>query len=470
MNTNLESEINTLIEELDRVHSCTHQRNDEENFPDFVTTSSGLGRYFLQNSRVALRNISQIIYSNRSPILPKIEIDEYVRIVRQVIADMHASYEFSGFRASDQKNQNDLIGKLKTLIEDRLAGNIKAYTHYFPASDVVSKEGTPFQIGPVTIINRLDWIESVDFPEAGKENYRKQREANFCWKKILREALDTPNVARPLEGLADCVYSAIYDCQSLIKVTVSNYERKFSCKLAKIISKTALDAISLGLGDPRFFLQQTLHEERLPPVMTSGLMESEGYLWLPGFSLGKRRHFMSDELLKERLIGLAEIKPAFEAILEGLLNPSKHKHPKLANRWATALDWFGEASRDENDAIALTKFGTCLDVLSCGGKHKGIVKMLVNLTDANEKTEVVGGSLPRTLSQLVEDIYNSGRSKILHGTSYDRLESHNIVRDRAACLARLALIETAARLQSYNGQDTDNAFRTIGPNSLKNST
>ncbi|WP_116137336.1 hypothetical protein [Trinickia diaoshuihuensis] len=454
----LASELKSLVDELDRVHSGASPWSEEVGIPEFVTAENGLQRYFTRKAKTALWQLSTILHENRPPSSLKIELDEYEKIVRQAVADMHAADEFSGF---DEVDESNLIPRLKILVEERLASITPEYTHYFPAWTIGVERSSPFTIGPVTIFNRFDWIDSVDFPQRGKEQYLNQPEANSRWREILKEALQKPRDDTPLEGLANTVYSAISECPALVKVTVCGYEKSFSRKLAKLTAKTALDAISLGFGVPESFQQQALHEERLPPIGTNSLVETKGFLWLPGSSLGKRIPSLPPSRVKQALIDLASILPAFGEILDGLLTPSNHKHPKLANRWATALDWYGEGCRESSDAIALAKLGTCLDVLACGGKNIGIRDMVVHLTGTSESTQVVSGSHPRTLGQLVKDIYDSGRSKILHGTHYDRLESFSVERKQAAYLARIVLIETAVRLQNYNGSDDDKAFRTI---------
>ncbi|MCG2596710.1 MULTISPECIES: hypothetical protein [Burkholderiales] len=454
----LASELKSLADELDRVHGGASPWSEEIGIPEFVTAENGLQRYFTRKAKIALGQLSRILHENRPPSSLKIELDEYEKIVRQAVADMHAIEELSGF---DEPDKGNLIPELKTLIEDRLASITPEYTHYFPAWTLGMERSSPFTIGPVTIFNRFDWIDAVDFSKNGKEQYLNQPEANSRWKEILKEALQKPQNDTPIEGLANSIYTAVSECPALVKVTVLGYEKSFSRKLAKLTAKTALDAISLGFGAPEFFQQQALQEERLPPVGTNSLVETKGFLWLPGSSLGKRIPSLPPGRVTQALIDLAQILPAFGSILDGLLTPFNHKHPKLANRWATALDWYGEGCRESSDAIALAKLGTCLDVLACGGKNIGIRNMVVHLTGASESTQVVSGSRPRTLGQLVKDIYDSGRSKILHGTHYDRLESFSAERKQAAYLARIVLIETAVRLQNYNGPDDDKAFNTI---------
>lgn len=454
----LKTELKALVDELDRVHKGATPWSEEAGIPDFATAENGMQRYFTKKAREALGQFSSTLHQNRTLNSVKIEPEAFQKIARQAVADMHASGELSGF---DECDQGGLLPKLKLLIEERLASITNEHTHYFPAWTLGMERKSPFSLGPVTFLNRSDWIDSVDFPQQGKDHYLNQPEANHRWKEILKDALQKPNDGSSIEGLANAVYSAIVGCPALVKVTVRGYEREFSRKLARLVGKTALDAISLGFGAPECFLQQALQDERLPPAGSDRLVETKGFLWLPGSSLGKRIISQPPKRVRQALDDMASILPAFAAILEGLLDPSNHEHPKLANRWATALDWFGEGNRESSDAIALAKLGTCLDVLCCGGKNDGIREMVVHLTGTKGDTQVVRGNRPRTLKQLVKDIYDHGRSQILHGTHYDRLESFAAERQYAAYLARIVLIECALRLQRYGGPDEDKAFRTM---------
>lgn len=455
----LKAELKAVVDELDRVHQGAIPWSNESGIPDFVTTENGVQRYFTRKAREALWQFCGTLHRNRAQDLPKVELDGYQKITRQAVADMHAAGEFSEL---DESDKGGLLPKLKSVIEDRLANVANPHTHYFPAWTLGMESAAPFTLGPVTFLNRADWIDSVDFPQRGKDHFLNQPEANQRWKEILKDALQKSNDGSSIEGLANPVYSAIAKCPALVKVTVRGYELKFSRKLARLVGKTALDAISLGFGAPECFLQQALQDERLPPVANDSLVETNGFLWLPGSSLGKRIPSLSPQRAKQALTDMAQnLLPSFAAILDGLVDPSNHPHPKLANRWATALNWFGEGNRESSDAIALTKLGTCLDVLCCGGKNDGIREMVVHLTGVSGDTQVIVGGRPRTLKQLVKDIYDHGRSQILHGTHYDRLESFAAERQQAAHLARIALIESTLRLKNYRGPDDDKAFRTI---------
>ena len=330
----LTAELKTLVDELDRVHKGAVPWSEEVGIPDFVTADNGMQRYFTRKAREALGQFSSTLHQNRPENSLKIELEGYKKLVRQAVADMHAADKFLGF---DESDKGSLVSSFKSLIEERLASIANEHTHYFPAWTLGMERASPFSLGPVTFFNRTDWIDSVDFPQQGKDNYLSQLEANHRWKEILKNALQKPNDGSQIKGLANAVYSAVAECPALVKVTVRGYERKFSRKLARLVAKTALDAISLGLGASECFLQQAIQDERLPPVGSNSLIETKGFLWLPGTSLGGRIHSLSPERVKQAFVDMNEILPAFAAILEGLVDPANHTYPKLANRWATAF-------------------------------------------------------------------------------------------------------------------------------------
>lgn len=454
----LVTDLEALVNELDQTHKGAFSWSAEDGLPEFSTAENGLQRHFTKKAREALWRLSSTLHQNRDKTATRIELDNYQKYVRQAIADLHASEALSGSLAANDDKGIDPLARLRNLVEERIANSHKAFTHYFPAWTLGIE---PFSLGPVEFLSRAAWIDSVDFHERAKDRYLNQPEANSRWREILKEAFKHPNGNTVLDGLAGPIYSAIEKCPALIKVTIHGYEQGFSRKLARLVCKTALDAISLGVGPRECFLQQALQDERLPPVGTHSLVESDGFLWLPGTHLSHRIPGIPPQRMQQALKDMDKILLAFAAILNQLVKPSTYQHPNLANRWATALDWYGEGCRESSDAIALAKLGTSLDVLCCGGKFNGIRDMVVHLTGTSSDTQVIGGDRPRTLGQLIKDIYDHGRSQILHGTHYDRLESFAAERQYASHLARIVLIESAIRLQHYSGPDEDKAFRTI---------
>jgi hypothetical protein len=126
----LKTELKALVNELDRMHIGATPWAEDIGFPDFVTAENGMQRHFTQKARKALWQFSRTLHDNRPLNSPKIELEEYGKIVRQSVADMHAADEFLGF---DESDPGDLLTRLKSRIEDRIACIANEYTHYFPA-------------------------------------------------------------------------------------------------------------------------------------------------------------------------------------------------------------------------------------------------------------------------------------------------------------------------------------------------
>ncbi|WP_157879160.1 hypothetical protein [Pararhodospirillum photometricum] len=445
----LASDLKSLVDELDRVHRGDKPRWKENGLPNFTHAENGSVRYFNQSSLNAIWSISKILYNNLPPESPKIEIKEYANIIRQIIANMHAAGDFLGF---DEGDQGKIIPRFRSLVHERLILMSQEYTHYFPAHTIGVEERAPFSIGPVTVFNRLHWLDSVDIPISSKENSQ--------WKEFINKKINENHENIELCRDSEEIYNFLLEGSAIIKVITRGYEEKISEKFARIIAKSSLDAISLAVGREDCFCQQLIHGERFYPRMVYTLIEKNDRRWSRVISKGRIFCILSpnqiDALLKEN----NNIISGFGEIIGGVLDPSNYKHPKLANRWVTALDWFGEGCRESNDAIAVAKLATCLDVLSGGGQCPGITSMVAHLTGTNRDEEVT--RFPsRTLNNLIQLIYNECRSKTLHGANNDRLRQLFEIRSCSVKVARVSLIEIAERLRAYQGPDESKGNHNI---------
>jgi len=452
--------LTALADELNYIHSKDFSWGEEHGFPHFITVlKHGYQIHFTPNATTHLANLSRLIFENRDKDLPRIEIKNYTKVTQQVVANMFADGKFNEeFRNEEKKT----IKSLKSSIEKAIIGKTQLFTHYFPAWSIGIESEAPFKIGPVQLISRENWIDSVDFPQTAKDSYFNEKSANNNWKYLLKEALKNENHKGNITGLASDIHSAVKDCRALIKITIRGFEKDYSRKLGKIIAKSALDSLSLLLGGSSLFLKQALYEERLGPIRAYTLIETNGNLWSPGFRLSDRVACFSKERIEKAVKDIDQFIPSIASILDGLLDPSQHSHPKLTTRWATALDWFGEGCRESSDSIAIAKLGTSLDVLSNGGKATGISEMVSSLLKIEEDSIFNKDEKTQTLNQLITQIYNDGRSKVLHGTYYDRLESLEIERKQTYNIVRNTLISAAICLLEYKGEDTDKAFRSMG--------
>ena len=453
----LKADLLTLVEELDRTHGERFSLAGS-GMPAFVTARSGPQRFFTTEADSMLRTVATTMFQNRPPSAIRVEIAAFTKVVTQVVADLHAEGIFAEV---GQDADGCALGMLRAEVESRLEGAGEVYTHHLPAWTQGSERFAPVLLGPVRFASRNDWLAAVDFSEGAKNHYLAEASANHRWKEIVLDALGKPQSEVELAGLAGPVYDVIRRCPAVLSVTIRGFEQHFSRKLARIVCKSALDATSLYFQNPEQFRQQTLHDERLPPLATSsGLLESNGYLWLPGSRLNRHPPVPFD-VAQGVWDGMAAFHAPIGGILRALVEPSGHHHPGLASRWATALDWLAEGCREASDAVALAKVGTSLDVLSAGGKYRGILSMVSHLTGLHSEDQVMKAGEPMTLAQVVKRIYDQGRSQILHGTHHDRLKSFTRERAQAEQIANSVLLEAALRLHDYDGVDDDKAFSTM---------
>lgn len=454
-----------LVTELNRTHPegsfDPNSVRTERGMPDFVTAKNGYHREFGSTARLAVLALVHAWSKEVPSVSIRVELKALTTLLRQKVADLHADGLFG----------NDGVANLNLLdleVQRVLANTNTDFTHSFPAWTLGFEFEEPLTVGPVTFMSREQWLDIVDFSEHTKNSFVGDSSENEKWKQLLRDVLAQPKGVvqageKPLPPLASFLYGPLSSCRSLLRVSLSGYERSLSIKAARHISKTALDGLSLIMGGGAAFHQQTLIDERMPPIDHHTLIESTGYLWMPGFGLNQQILTMSGRDAKAHL-NHEKRRPMREAlahILRGLSPTPSYPHPQLAMRWAIALDWLAEGEREINEAISLTKIGTSLDVLTEGGKFGGILNMLTHLTGWKEDTEFRVGANHQDLRSLVKELYDHGRSKILHGNVVDRLRSFAEIRKVGALLARIALIECALRLSYYTGKDTSKAFRDM---------
>lgn len=459
----LQTLLDDLVEELDRIHSEAEMRDQTilaEGVPDFATAANGKQRHFPKKARKALDRFTMALYRNRPDYSRVIDRTRFRALLRQVIADLHADGRFV-----DCTLPRAAVKTVDSAIKARLQHDVRRYELHFPAWTIGVESRGPFTLGPVTFRTRENWIDEFDFPASLKDAFAKTPEANYRWRDVLKDALanDTPHAH--IEGVAQWVFSPLRPCPTVLSVEVDGYELGLSKQLGALVCKSALDAVSLVFEREAIFHQQLLHGDRQIPLGLHSLISTDGVLWGPGSDMGPRMPVVSPgrAALVARENPAADLFDAIGKILNGLVDGTRHAHPGLSQRWATALDWFAEGQRERSDAMALAKIATAMDVLASVGKNAGIRAMAEHLTGRDARDFVVLGDAPKTLEKVIEEIYDEGRSQILHGAKVDRMLPLADERAVASALGRFLLLEAALRLRTYTGPDDDKAFRTIPP-------
>lgn len=422
-------------------------KKDYSGFSGFSTGKNGIQCGFDKDIELKLMELSDELYRNDN-IEFRIEKGEYKKLVKKAIVELFTSGRL--IEQDDSKINLKLIkAELKQIISDVRTEHI----HLIPAKilNLVIKE--KIVIGCVTICSIEHWLEQVE------EDKYIVNESN--WKENLINKIN--NKSYEIDGYAKEIYNWIGGANSIVRVVVKGFEQDLSNKMSRILAKTVLDMISLYLGSERAFYQQVIIDEKMGPRISYSLMEYNGFIGRTGFSLEKNAHpiFLDDEDCMKFRKKLDEFMPNFQYVLDGFSSSNTFKYPNLAQKWIYALIWYAEGVRESNDAIAVAKLASCLDTLSNGTKYAGIKKLLSNMLDQNDEDLIFSGSAAQsiTLHNFVKRFYEEGRSRILHGTLEDMLESFVMDKKRLISCARIVLLESLCRLNKYDGEDVGTAFQ-----------
>ena len=388
----------------------------------------------------------------------KVDFRAFDSVVRREVTNYVTSSEF----------KTETIEENRKILQDCIEKKFKdientTIIHHFPASTLKFNIESPLNLGVVHIRTIEQWLNSIDFSPDLFSLYNKNT-TNADWKKEVTDCLKNNLDIEQIGDIAHAVYSTVKETNSIVSIEVSGYEPQLSRKFAKQICKVALDMVSLTLGDQRVFYNNILQLERVPSLGYGEFTETNGYLNLPSSGLSKVfLPGMDAEQYThiERL--LSEMIEPYKFIINGVLNPESVICPNLVSKWVFALNWYAEGMRESNDAIAVAKLASCLDTLSASGRLAGIKEVLRNVYDCDDDHILFGERElnPITIHTFVKRFYDDGRSRILHGTLKNMLESFEVDRNRLENIARRVLLELANRLYVYKGEDTEKAFRTM---------
>jgi len=110
----------------------------------------------------------------------------------------------------------------------------------------------------------------------------------------------------------------------------------------------------------------------------------------------------------------------------------------MMNALFLSLWWYHEACREPLDQIATTKFAASMDAFTNSGKARGIENLIAVRLGCKPKDVFMKDG--RTTKKVVDQIYNSGRSKLIHGSSDDFAHDWTDTRGSAEVVGRLLLI------------------------------
>lgn len=408
-------------------------------FPPSLGTSDGGGIAIGERGIEALRELAALIHAEFPNILQTADRDVVYKELGKGVGDVLFAMERGD---ADVSNWNDAARKVVDVFL-RACDDLKAtITWLIPCHVFDTDQGVPaFDIGPVRFWPREGWLSAT------KQNIRQDTVTDL-WSGTITEQ-EARNRAFSSEGLKDGSYAAnelaelSRDYAWLATITIEAHEPTRSRQKANIVAELALNALTLLMEQKTgadVFVAGTERRARFEHHLgfsDEGRLLSGWHSNRPGISRGKGEapKFIEECESARRDAGV---------VLQRYLDDSaKGAVPFLIDRWVNALYWFGQATREPVDFMALVKHGCAVDILTgASGKIAAMVNYCEAALGLPRGSRI--GTGPMTLKQAIERVYSKGRSELAHGSTNGLLLELGADRGLGHKLARM-LLQSALR-------------------------
>ncbi|OYQ89091.1 hypothetical protein B9T10_07280 [Wohlfahrtiimonas chitiniclastica] len=453
MSKNKRSWKKIIPEVFDELNKSTLDENDLS----FNSLTSKLGKQIIltQKYLILINEMTESvlpsdkgIFSDNRDILKIIDKTKLQQIMKQVVIDNWEELNYI-----ETEDVTNTIKQIKDTIRSIIEQGLELERiFYYPASTLGFEKHKPLEIGNITITSREHWIQKVNFPAFKQENHIYQYGDEIKWKQDIEKLLNNNDKSSDIGNIskfAEIIYPIIKQHRSVISISLPDMDTDYAHRYGKILAQTVLDSISL-LFNKDCFHQQILSDERIESVMSYKLLEINNYLSLPGKSLSNRVPIISGKKALSTIENNDKYMNSLKIVLGGVMSPNLSKHPKLSERWVTALHWYAEGCRELHDYIALPKMATALDILFQAGSQTPITVVF---------KKIYGDS--SDIENLVKRIYGDGRSQILHGLSSEKFNRLEEARRESTRYIREVLIRALMWLPNYDGVDDNHGFRKL---------
>ncbi len=305
----------------------------------------------------------------------------------------------------------------------------------------------PFTIGPVRFEHRAVWL-ARSHSEGKVSNVTLSRiERSWQGKKLRRRASSED------ASLEKQILRTVDQGDFVCSVSIGRAGPEAGVAKALIAARASMASVALAFARPSRALKCMVlvrdegrsHHAHIE-FSSSGM---SGWTSSRSFVPGGVR-FLKEQEWRDMPIDFAEEFACAGKAIRGFThgNTAAEK-PKTMNALFQALLWFYEGATERADQMAVVKFCSSMEALTCGKRERGII----DLVQHNFAVSDV-----RQLKKDLRRLYGEGRSRTVHGTSdrlgYDWKSSRNF----AELLAHGCLIGSLKRAVESCGTDDPSVF------------
>lgn len=451
-----EALMQTVFREVERVQNYSREERlaymrasglVPPNFPD------GKGQFFFttKEGTDALRQIGLLWRSESKDRQRRLNEEHAQKLSAEVMGEALAEGLWEK-RNDPRSAWTELRGRF----EARLLQASRDIEHSFPCQILKDTAVGAFAMGPVTFRPRLEWLDHVEATAGRKPDWAEPVRAVWTGKAEL--PTDSTHVSLEVRSITDH-----FVCPWIATVNVEGNDIGRSKERGRIAVRLAIDALGAVL-EHRHALTLRAPGDRLTNANDATFAQShEGYLAM-GESFDLPGLDVKPGLGHDFVTGTTRYRDAAGKAIASFVALSPADKPGLYQRWCDALFWFGNARRDTEGFMALTRYGMSLDILAKGARANGITSLLSALLAIKPEDAFLkdGTSLKKT----VKRIYDEGRSQFGHGGRAALLEDLPFSRLGADTIAMLAIERYVLCLAEYGGTDTYEVFLNAIPSLL----
>ena len=368
MKTELDLTID-IVGELARIQNSPEPYGTENELPRLIGVGGGRVLRVSRAMDVLIQGVARIRMQKDGALKSKYTQAEWQAAVRRAFGPALVEIDLSD---EATKNANLVLAALDKNLASHISGDGKR-EFVFGCTLFSEPVVRDFSIGPVRFEPRIDWLARKEI--TGAISPISSRRIRSAWagktvrkRKPSRDSRDETFILQLLEK-SPYVVSVATDQLG------ADAGREKALRAARIATAT----IALLWTTPSNVLKGiNLSFDRRPHIQNflffvGNKQMSSGSSWshLPHGPWLKEGEWDA-ELTRHDLMF-----SAVGDILHSLVNPEAVvPNPKMQNTLAQALQWFHEGCRETDTLMAIIKFSTVLDTLACGGKSKGIRKLI----------------------------------------------------------------------------------------------
>jgi len=393
------------------------------------------GRQLHATSELLLEvsNYAALWIENNPDLKVRLKTSEFVRIVHQAFGESFAVVDLD---SSTQDILYNVQLRIDNEIKRKVEQNGERQEVVLGCEVLRTIEVYPIDIGPVRFQSRMQWCDRA---------YENGEISEVCARRLKKAWNGSSNLRSRKESLdsmkEEDILNAIGSSSTVCTVICDGLSLKMLNEKSILAARLAMSALSLIWRRPSEGLQwmnllydgEIYHRHYVLFGEKGRYGSSNSISQLPG-------GVWTSEDFPELIKDYAGTLGILGEVLHTYVQPSHAvARPSVLNALFLSLLWFHEGCREPSDQIATTKFSASMDALAGGKRMNGIVKLIGARIGRQPNQKLMADG--RTTKNVVKDVYNSGRSKLIHGSSENYAHDWTKSRGTAEVVARDCLVE-----------------------------